>query len=210
MTKIILIRHGETEWNVEEVFRGRIDVELNETGIREASLLAQYLSDSEITAIYSSPLKRALQTAEIIAGYHKIKVEIAPELVDFDFGEWQGLSCRTVADKYKQLYAQWLENPLVKIPGAETLDDVRSRAMRLVNSLVTKYEGATVALVSHRVVNKVLICALLSLDNSYFWNIRIDTAGISIFTYENGRVVLIKHNDTSFLEPIRKVPLNDF
>ncbi len=210
MTTIILVRHGETEWNVEEVFRGRIDVELNETGIREAELLARFLSDFRITAIYSSPLKRALQTAEIIANHHDIEVKIAPELIDFDFGEWQGLSRQTAADRYRQLYSEWLKNPhLVSIPAGESLDDVRRRAIRLVDSLLAKYEG-TIALVSHRVVNKVLICALLSLDNSHFWNIWVDTAGITMFTYENGRFVLIKHNDTSFLKPIRKVPLNDF
>ena len=210
MTKIILVRHGETEWNVGEVFRGRIDVELNETGIREAELLAKYLSDSRITAIYSSPLKRALRTAEIIASHHDVKVEIAPELIDCDFGEWQGLSLQTVADRYKQLYAKWVKNPhLVKMPAGESLDDVRRRAVRLVDSLLAKYEG-TIVLVSHRVVNKVLICALLALDGSHFWNVRIDTAGITIFTYEDGKFVLIKHNDTSFLKPIQKVPLNDF
>jgi len=210
MTKIILVRHGETEWNVGEVFRGRIDVELNETGIREAELLAKYLSDSRITAIYSSPLKRALRTAEIIASHHDVKVEIAPELIDCDFGEWQGLSLQTVADRYKQLYAKWVKNPhLVKMPAGESLDDVRRRAVRLVDSLLAKYEG-TIVLVSHRVVNKVLICALLALDGSHFWNIKVDTAGITIFTYEDGKFVLIKHNDTSFLKPIQKVPLNDF
>ncbi len=104
MTTIILARHGETEWNAEEIFRGRIDVELNETGIREAELLAKYLSDMTITAVYSSPLKRALQTAEMIARHHDVKVEVAPQLIDLDYGEWQGLSHETVRDRYGQLY----------------------------------------------------------------------------------------------------------
>ena len=92
MTEIILARHGETEWNVAEIFRGRIDIELNETGTKQAALLAEYLSRRKIEAICSSPLKRALNTAEIIAGYHKLDVEIAPGLIDFDYGEWQGLA----------------------------------------------------------------------------------------------------------------------
>ena len=73
----------------------------------------------------------------------------------------------------------------------------------------SKYEG-TVVLVSHRVVNKVLICALLGLDNSHFWNIRQDTCGITTFTYENERFILAKHNDTSFLKPLQKARLGDF
>ena len=210
MTEIILIRHGETEWNVEEVFRGRIDIELNETGMKQAELLAEYLSNVEIDAIYSSPLGRALKTAEVIASYHKLDVEIAPGLIDFDYGKWQGLSHQEVKDKYKELYAEWIKNPhQVKMPAGESLDDVRKRAMGVVGSVIAKYKG-TVVLVSHRVVNKVLICALLGLDNSHFWNIRQDTGGITIFTYENERFILTGHNNTSYLKPIQQARLSDF
>jgi len=208
MTEIILVRHGETEWNVEEVFRGRIDIELNQTGIKQAKLLAEYLADLKIDAIYSSPLRRALKTAELIAGYHKLQVEVAPALIDFNFGKWQGLSLQEVRDKYKEFYAEWISRPhKVKIPSGESLDDVKDRAMTLVDDVITKYQG-TVVLVSHRVVNKVLICALLGLDNSHFWNIRQNTCGITTFTYENGRFILTEHNNTSFLT--QKAPLSDF
>ncbi len=210
MTEIILARHGETEWNVEEVFRGRIDVELNETGIKQAELLAEYLSDSKIDAIYSSPLKRALKTAEIIAGYHKLDVEIAPGLIDFDYGKWQGLPHQEVKDKYKELYAEWVNSPdKVKMPAGESLNDVRKRAIDVVDSVIAKHKG-TVVLVSHRVVNKVLICALSGLDNSHFWNIRQDTCGITTFIYENERFILTEHNNTSYLKPLHKAPLSDF
>jgi len=210
MTKILLARHGETEWNVEEVFRGRIDVELDETGIKQAKLLAKYLSNLKLGAIYSSPLKRALQTAEIIASYHKLNVEVAPGLIDLDYGKWQGLPHQEVKDKYKELYAQWIASPdKVKMPDGESLDNVRERAIAVVDNVIAKYEG-TVVLVSHRVVNKVLICALLGLDNSHFWNIRLDTCGITTFIYENGRFVLTEHNNTSYLKPLCKATLSDF
>ena len=209
MTQIILVRHGETEWNVKEVFRGRIDIELNEAGLKQAQLLAKYLSDIKIDAIYSSPLKRALITAEIMANYHKLKVEIAPGLIDFDYGEWQGLPHQEVRDKYRRLYAQWLNRPdRVRMLAGESLDEVRKRAMKVVDKVIAKYQGSVV-LVSHRVVNKVLICALLGLDNSHFWNIRQDTCGITSFTYENEQFILTKHNDTSYLG-VSKAPLSDF
>jgi len=210
MTEIILVRHGETEWNVAEIFRGRIDIELNETGIKQAELLAEYLSKIKIDAIYSSPLKRAFKTAEIIAGYHKRDVAIATGLIDFDFGKWHGLSHQEVKDKYKELYAAWANHPdRVKMPDGESLDDVRKRATGVVGNIIERYKG-TVVLVSHRVVNKVLICALLGLDNSHFWNIKQDTCGISTFTYENEQFILTKHNDTSYLEPVGKATLSDF
>jgi len=201
MTEVILARHGETEWNVAEIFRGRIDIELNETGMKQAELLAEYLSDLKIDAIYSSPLKRALNTAEIIASYHKIDVKIASGLIDFDYGKWQGLPHQEVKDKYKELHAEWINSPdKVKMPAGENLSDVRKRAIGVVAAV----------LVSHRVVNKVLICALLGLDNSHFWNIRQEPCGTTIFTYQNGRFILIKHNNISYLKPLHKAPLSDF
>jgi broad specificity phosphatase PhoE len=210
MTQLILVRHGETEWNVEEVFRGRVDIELNETGIKQAELLAEYLGSLRIAAIYSSSLKRALTTAEIVAHHQKLDVVITPGLIDFDFGEWQGLSHQEVKDRYKELYIQWLNHPeRVRMPAGETLDEVRNRATSVVNSVIVKHEGSVV-LVSHRVVNKVLICALLGLDNSHFWNLRQDTCGMTIFAYENGRFILTKHNDTSYLKPMGGASLGDF
>ncbi len=210
MTEIILARHGETEWNVAEIFRGRIDVELNETGIKQAELLAEYLSGAKIEAVFSSPLKRALRTAGVIASYHQLEVEITPGLIDLDFGKWQGLPHQAVKDKYQELYTEWISSPdRVKIPGGESLKSVRERVTGVVAEVIARYEG-TVILVSHRVVNKVLICALLGLDNSHFWNISQDTCGITTFTCENERFILIRHNDTSYLKPLQQASLDDF
>jgi len=210
MTEIILVRHGETEWNVANIFRGRTDIELNETGIRQAKLLAEHLSKVKIDAIYSSPLKRALKTAEIIASYHNLDVDIAPDLTDFNFGNWQGLSHQEVKDKYKELYTEWINHPdRVKMPAGESLDGVRKRTMGVVTTVIARY-GGTVVLVSHRVVNKVLICALLGLDNSHFWNIKLDTCGITTFTYGDKQFILTKHNDTSYLKPLHEASPSDF
>ncbi|MFH0914690.1 MAG: histidine phosphatase family protein [Chloroflexota bacterium] len=201
MTEIILVRHGETEWNVAEIFRGRLDIALNETGLRQAELLARELSGWKLAAVYSSPLKRALQTAEPIARYHELVVKTSPGLTDLNFGEWQGRAREEVKNKYPQIYTEWIESPhKVRVPGGESLDEVRERATRLVEEVVAQHQG-TVVLVSHRVITKVLICALLGLDNSRFWNIRHDNCGVTIFDYRKGRFILNRHNDTSFLAP---------
>ena len=211
MLEIILARHGETDWNVAEVFRGRADVALNETGVQQAELLGEYLSGVKIDAVYSSPLKRALKTAEAIAGRHALEVNVVHGLIDFDFGEWQGFSHQEVKDKYKELYAEWINHPdQVRMPAGESLGDVRKRAMVVVNDIMERYHEGRVVLASHRVVNKVLICALLGLDNSHFWNIKLDTCGITSFSSEKGRFILTRHNDTSYLKPIQKAPLTDF
>ena len=210
MTEIIIARHGETEWNVSEIFRGRIDVNLNETGIKQAELLGQYLSKKAIEAIYSSPLQRALKTAEIIAKHLGLKVKVEPGLIDFNFGRWQGLSHQEVKEKYKELYAEWTTHPeRVIMPDGESLEDVRKRVIKVTNKVIKKHKG-TVVLVGHRVVNKIIICTLLGLDNSHFWKIKQDTGGITIFIYQNGQFILTRHNDTSYLKPVAKTPLTDF
>lgn len=210
MAEIILVRHGETEWNVEEVYRGRIDINLDEAGVRQAELLGEYLSNLELDAIYSSPLRRALDTANIIAQYQKVGIQVTNGLIDFNYGEWQGLPEREVKRLYQTLHNEWHTNPdRVKMPGGESLADVRERAVGVVNDVISKYRGGIV-LVSHRVVNKILICSLLGLDNAHFWNIKQDVAGITTFSYVGGRFILTKHNDTSHLERIQKYVLNDF
>jgi probable phosphoglycerate mutase len=209
MTEVILVRHGETEWNVEEIYRGRIDVELSEVGIKQAQLLGRYLGNLKLDAIYSSPLKRAQHTANILAQYQNVAVQVSDGLMDLDCGEWQGLSDEQVKKSYPVLHEQWRLSPhLVEMPGGERLEDVRGRAMAVVEEIVSKHSGS-IALVSHRVVNKVLICALLGLDDSHFWNVKQDVCGITAFDYVGGRFILTKHNDTSYLGGMRK-PLGDF
>ncbi len=210
MAEIILARHGETEWNVAEVFRGRIDIDLSETGVKQAKLLAEYLSTSKIEAVYSSPLKRAHNTAETIARPHKMKVNADPDLIDFDFGQWQGLSHEEIKEKYKDLYTKWINHPeQVSMPGGESLEDVSRRVIRFKNKLIASHHG-TILIVGHRVVNKVMLCTMLGLDNSRFWKIRQDTCGISILTYQDEQFILTRHNDTSFLKPLVRAPLSDF
>jgi len=210
MAEIILVRHGETEWNVEEIYRGRIDINLDEVGIKQAKLLGEYLSNLELDAIYSSPLRRALDTANIIAQYQKVGIQVTNGLVDLDYGEWQGLPEREVKKLYQTLHNEWHTNPdRVKMPGGESLADVRERAAGVVNDVISKYKGSVV-LVSHRVVNKVLICFLLGLDNGHFWNIKQDVGGITTFSYEGGCFILTRHNDTSHLKGMQKYLLSDF
>jgi broad specificity phosphatase PhoE len=210
MAKLVLARHGETAWNVERIFRGRSEVELDDVGVRQAELLGKYLSSLKLDAIYSSPVRRALDTANIVARYQRIDVQVAHGLSDLDFGEWQSLPEQEVRRRYPDLLNEWHNSPhKVRIPGGESLEDVRKRAVEVVNNALPKYQG-NVLLVSHRVVIKVLVCSFLGLDNSHFWNIGQDVGGITIFSHADGRFVLTRHNDTCHLREIRKFTLDDF
>ena len=99
MTKVYLVRHGQTAWNKEEIFRGRTDVPLDETGLREAKLAAGYFRGMEIDAIYSSPLLRAIQTAQEISKVCDLGVTPLHGIIDMSFGEWEGRSLREVREK---------------------------------------------------------------------------------------------------------------
>lgn len=211
MLEIILVRHGETDWNKNEVFRGRADVALNETGLRQAELEGKYLSGQKIDLVYSSPLQRAIKTSEAIARFQKIEVNAVENLIDFDYGEWQGLTIAEVKEKYPELYQDWLDTPeQVRLPGGESLESVLNRAMPFLEDAVVRCGEGKIALVSHRVVLKVIICALLGLDNSHFWNIRLDNGAVTRFVYDGDNVTLVAHNDTSYLKSITATPLNDF
>jgi broad specificity phosphatase PhoE len=210
MTELILARHGETEWNVGKIFRGRADVNLDAVGVKQADLLGKYLGNCRLEAVYSSPLKRALDTATIVARYQKVGVHTAEDIIDLDYGEWQSLSEQQVERLYPALLKEWHNSPhKARIPGGESLEDVRGRVIELVNDVLSRHQGR-ILLVSHRVVLKVLICSLLGLDDSHFWNISQDVCGITVFNYVDGRFVLTRHNDTSHLRELQEPALDDF
>jgi len=197
--KIILIRHGQTTWNEKNIFRGRADIALDEKGIQQARAIAQRLSTFNINIIYSSPLKRALETAQIIGTRLNINTEIDNNLIDFNFGKWQGLTLEEIQKQFPELYEGWLRNPhTVKIPDGEDLNLVRKRVSKVLNKFLGDGES-NIAIVSHRVILKVLICAALSLDNSYFWQIIQDVGAISILDNKDRQFSLSLSNDTRHL-----------
>jgi len=211
MVEILLVRHGETDLNAGEIFRGRVDVDLNQEGMKQAELLGDYLGREKIDLVYSSPLKRAVKTAEAVTRPHNLEVNVAESLIDFDYGEWQGIPLREVGEKYGELYRDWLDTPeQVRVPGGESLEDVRSRTMPFLEDAVMRLDEGKIVFVSHRVVHKVLICNLLGLGNAHFWNVRLDTCGITRFICGEGRLVLAGHNDISHLKSLNSRNLNDF
>ena len=200
MTRFILVRHGQTGWNKEARFRGRVDIELDEMGVRQAEATAERLAGCEATAVFSSPLKRAMMTAEPVA--RRLGLEVAPleGINDMDFGSWEGRSVDEVRKRDEELFDQWRRSPdVIRIPGGETLDEVRQRVAAALDELSGRYENDTVVLVTHRVVCKVLLCYLLGLDDSHFWRIAQDTAAVNCFYMGGGSSTVSLVNDTCHL-----------
>jgi broad specificity phosphatase PhoE len=186
-----------------ERFRGRADLALDDTGRRQAEAAAIRLKSEHVAAIYSSPLKRALETAGIIAKQLNISVQPLEGLIDIDFGSWQGLSPEEAAKQDGQLYTIWLERPhLVHFPKGESLDIVRQRVLAAVDELAARHKDQTVILVSHKVVCQVLMCAMLGLDNSHFWQVRQDVNGINIFELRDNAPLVMLVNDTCHLKTL--------
>ena len=204
MTSIYLVRHGQTAWNKEEIFRGRTDVPLDETGLKQAEVAGQYFKGMEIHAIYSSPLSRALRTAQKIAQFHNLKVQPLDGIIDISFGSWEGHSLQEIRDTDGELYRQWREEPhQVRLPGGESLDEVQSEGDSCAGRGDPITSRKTVVLVSHRVVNKVIICGILGLDNSHFWQITQDPTAINLIQYKNGKYILSLMNETCHLKSLK-------
>ena len=210
--KIYVVRHGETAWNREEVFRGRKDIPLNDVGIRQAERTGRFFADKEVSAIYSSPLARARQTASAISEAKGLPVKVDDAFIDMDFGEWQGRPLREVREKYADLYRLWRERPeAVQFPGGENLPQVRVRAWEGLQEVVRENPEKTVLILAHRVITKVLICAGLGLDDSHFWRIKQDTTAVNCLEYHRGFFVTSLVNDTCHLKSIHPdSPRKDF
>ncbi len=201
MTLIILVRHGQTEWNRVERFRGRADVSLNEAGLSQAEATGRRVaSEWQPKAVYSSPLSRAIKTAEAIAGQFNLPVQVHPGLADIDYGEWQGLSPEEVRQRWPEEIDAWYNRPdEARIPGGETLGELRQRLMATVNKLALRHAGQTIVLVSHTVINRIILLGALGLGNERFWRLKQDNCAINVIEIEAGDFTLVSMNDTCHL-----------
>lgn len=200
MTEVFLIRHGVTEWNTNRVFRGRADIPLSDVGVAQARSLAARLASESLDAVYTSPLARAVRTAEILAADHGLQPTVAEGLIDISYGEWEGKAEATVQAEYPEYLAAWQRDPrLVRPPGGESLAQASLRAVEVVRELCAARPTGRLLLVSHRVVCKMLLCAALGLQESAFWRLRQDTCCLNIIDWQPSNAVVRLMNDTCHL-----------
>lgn len=201
MTEIVIVRHGETELNTAGVFRGRADVALNDRGREQAEAAAAALSGIPVAAVFSSPMVRALDTALAISACHGLEPVVDEAFNNIELGEWQGREKEAVRAEYPDLWRQWREDPdALRIPGGETLADVRRRAHRRTLELAEEHCDERIVIVSHRSVAKLLAGALMGMESGYFWRFYLDNAGYSIFGFNGGDPVLLRWNETCHLD----------
>jgi broad specificity phosphatase PhoE len=211
-TSIYLIRHGQTEWNKEKIFRGRKDIPLNGRGREEAQALADHLAEFDFAACYASPLGRAFETAEIVARPHRLPVQVDEGIIDINYGVWEGISDDEVQKRFRSLYEKWHSEPhRVRFPGGESLIMVRRRTLSALEGIRSKHPDEHVLVVSHRAVNKVVLCAMLGLGNDAFWRIVQDNCAYNILILSKESSVVALMNDTCHMQMAGLAPyLPDF
>ncbi|MBU1159512.1 MAG: histidine phosphatase family protein [Candidatus Thermoplasmatota archaeon] len=210
--ELILIRHGETEWNKDRVFRGQMDMRLNATGIVQADVVADLLKDKVFDAIYTSPLKRAVVTARRIAKPHGIEIRETPGLSDMHFGLWQGLTEVQVKERFSSAYRKWNTNPAwMKVPGGETTRKAWKRINSQLREILFMHGTGTVVIVSHRVPLKMMTAYLLKMKRGEITKIKHDPCAISIFDVpDRYNIKAITLNDSSHLKRLDLPPAEDF
>jgi broad specificity phosphatase PhoE len=198
---LVLIRHAETDWNRERRYQGRRDTVLSEAGRAQAGAAGRLLAGEPLQAVWSSPLRRARETAAAIAGPRGLAVRVEPAFEEMHFGQWEGLTVEEVNARFPALYRAWLETPhLVALPGAETLGEVRARALKGLEGLRAAHEGQTVCLVTHGVTSRILILEALGLGLDRIWSLQVSFAGISELEFRDDWAVLHRMNTLVHLE----------
>lgn len=200
-TRLYLVRHGQSEWNLHSKMQGVQDIDLTYTGVKQAELLARRLKNEKIDCIYSSNLKRAYITAQIIGKELGLDVQKSSEFREMSFGIWEGLTSKEINELYKDLYSLWKANPVkANIEKGETLEEVQKRMVKNTLKIVEENKGKNILIVSHGTSIKALILGLLEVDLSFYPKFRLDNTSLSIIDVkEDGKTVLVLFNDTCHL-----------
>jgi alpha-ribazole phosphatase len=204
LSRLLLVRHGETELTSSLRYWGRTDVSLSEVGLSQAECLRERLYQEKIDFIYSSGLKRALVTAQAIASGHNLQATTCPELREIDFGRLEGLTFDEIARLYPDVARIWKErDPGLVYPGGESLAELDTRIQQFRSRLEGHDEGETVLIVAHSGVLRTLLCQLLGMEPRQRWQIRIDLASLTIIETYRQDAILTLLNDVSHLKERR-------
>ena len=182
-SRIILVRHGETDWNKEGRFQGQIDIPLNETGKNQAQKASKYLKSIDFNKAYSSSMSRPLETAKIILGKKSnLNILKIDELSEISHGLWEGKLEKEIKTTWPKMLNKWHQEPEnVIMPEGESIEDVSKRSLNAWQNICKNQNKNDITLVvAHDAVNKTLICNLLGLSYSQIWTIKQGNGGITV------------------------------
>ncbi|MCK4762201.1 MAG: histidine phosphatase family protein [Candidatus Aminicenantes bacterium] len=203
---IFLVRHGKTAYNDDDLLQGSIDLPISESGKKEAELLAQELQNEKFDVFFHSPLKRALQTAEIVNKHHKKPFKEIPCFSEIEVGQWEGLNYFDMIANNNEIFLAWLQDPTVEIPGGESLCQVFERVKPGVQEILAS-PFSHILIAAHAAVNRGILAALLNIKPEPARMFRMKNGAYSKFlVYESGRhmfTVVESWNNNKHLENIR-------
>jgi broad specificity phosphatase PhoE len=203
-TRVFLVRHGATTLSSEDRFAGSTDVPLGVEGRGQAERLADRLASAPLAAVYSSPMRRSIETAEIVARPHALGLNLVDGLREIDHGRWEGCRRADVQQEYPIEYATWERDPVTFAPlGGESGAQVLDRALPAMNAIVRAHAGRSVLVVSHKATNRLLIASLIGLDvHSYRERLEQLPACLNLLEFNDpGGVRLVLLNDVSHYSP---------
>ena len=201
MLRVILVRHGETEWNrLRRIQGGDSNTPLNEQGEQQAERLTLRLKREEIQAIYSSPLQRSLDTATAIARHHQMEVELEPNFKEINLGQLEGTLIDDLGKSFTELLINNSKGELLpRVPGGESLMEVQQRAWSTTQHLVSQHPEGVIVVVSHYFIILTIICSALNLPLSQIGRLRVIPGSISTLAFDGRAPRLVLLNDTCHL-----------
>ncbi|AFC53620.1 bifunctional RNase H/acid phosphatase [Mycobacterium paraintracellulare] len=200
-TRLLLLRHGQTELSVQRRYSGRGNPALTEVGRRQADAAARYLAQrGGISAVFSSPLQRAYDTAAAAAKALGLDVTVDDDLIETDFGAWEGLTFAEAAERDPELHRRWLRDTSTAPPGGESFDAVHDRVSRIRDRVLATQQGTTVLVVSHVTPIKMLLREALDAGPGILYRLHLDLASLSIAEfYSDGASSVRLVNQTAYL-----------
>jgi phosphoserine phosphatase len=201
LMRLIIIRHGESEWNRIGRYQGQADAPLSELGLRQAAALAERLRNERFDAIYTSPLQRAAKTAESVAQHHPtVPFFTEPALLEIHHGDWQGLMVDEVKERYGEGLAEWRMHPTrAQMPGGESFSNILKRVLDLKDRLLERYRDGMVLVSTHDVVVKILVSDALGMNMDRINRIWVTNASISSIEYGDDLPYLVSLSEACHL-----------
>ncbi|KLO21654.1 MULTISPECIES: histidine phosphatase family protein [unclassified Marinitoga] len=199
--KIYFVRHGMTNWNLQKKWQGNVDTTLNDVGLKQAENLGIRFKKEDYDIVYSSPLKRAYQTAVKIADNIKSKPIIIEDFKEARVKLWNGYSITEVKEKFPEEFKLWSEDPWAFVNGVESLAEVQQRSVKALKKIISENSvDKNIVIVSHALLIKTLICWILNLNLNQHRNFMLDNASVSIVEYNENKFRLLNLNETWHLD----------
>lgn len=186
VTTLYLVRHGETEGSDVKRYKGSLDVPMSEKGIEQVRRTANFvsLSTSKLSAVYCSPLSRALKSAEIISEPFGLTPIVMADLRERSFGIWEGMSFNEIKERYPEEFEAWADNPLKYSPiGGESTIEVRDRVINALNKIMNNHNSQSLSIVAHGGVNRIILCHIMGIPLENIFRIEQDNAAVNIIEF---------------------------